>query len=277
MWTRADFHQLIDPAAVGMIHLQPLPGSPGWQGDMEPVIQAALTDAEALAGGGLTAVMIENFHDIPFFPGRVPAETVAAMTVLIQAVRTSFPTLRLGVNVLRNDVESALGIAAATGASFVRVNIHTGTAITDQGTIEGRAWHTLRRRRELGADVGILADVRVKHARPLVERPLAEEVRDLRLRGLADGVIVTGVATGAETEPEEVLAVREAVPDAPVLVGSGVTAASVAAYRSHADGFIVGSSLQETDPGSGRARVSRARTAEFVTALQESAGKENRR
>lgn len=277
MWTRADFHQLIDPPAVGMIHLQPLPGSPGWQGDMKPVIQAALTDAEALTGGGLTAVMIENYHDIPFFPGRVPAETVAAMTVLIQAVRTTFPTLRLGVNVLRNDVESALGIAAATEATFVRVNIHTGTSVTDQGTIEGRAWHTLRRRRELGADVGILADVRVKHARPLVERPLAEEVRDLRLRGLADGVIVTGVATGAEAEPEEVLAVRQAVPDAPVLVGSGVTAATVAHYRPHADGFIVGSSLQETDPGTGRARVSRARTAEFVSALQESAGKENRR
>jgi membrane complex biogenesis BtpA family protein len=277
MWTRADFHQLIEPAAVGMIHLQPLPGSPGWQGDMEPVIQAALADAEALTGGGLTAVMIENYHDIPFFPGRVPAETVAAMTVLIQAVRTSFPMLRLGVNVLRNDVDSALGIAAATGASFARVNIHTGTAITDQGTIEGRAWNTLRRRRELAIDVGILADVRVKHARPLVERPLAEEVRDLRLRGLADGVIVTGVATGAETAPEEVLAVRQAVPDAPVLVGSGVTAASVAAYRAHADGFIVGSSLQETDPGTGRARVSRARTAEFVTALQEAAGKGNRR
>ena len=276
MWTRSDFRQLIEPAAVGMIHLHPLPGSPRWSGDMEPVISAALADAEALVGGGLNAVMIENYHDIPFFPGRVPAETVAAMAVLVQAVGTAFPGLMTGVNVLRNDVESALGIAAATGARFVRVNVHTGTAVTDQGTIEGRAWKTLRRRRELGLAVGILADVRVKHSRPLVERPLAEEVRDLRLRGLADGVIVTGVATGAGTEPNEVAMVREAVPDCPVLVGSGVTPATVGDFLPFADGFIVGTSLQKPSPDSGWARVSRARTSEFVEALEEAAGKENR-
>lgn len=267
MWTRDDFLQLIQPAAVGMIHLQPLPGSPRWTGDMEKVISAALSDAEALFGGGIRAIMMENYHDAPFYPARVPAETVAAMTVAIQAVRSAFPDMRLGVNVLRNDVESALGIAAAVRASFVRVNIHTGTAITDQGTIEGRAWHTLRRRRELGVEVGILADVRVKHARPLVERPQVEEVRDLRLRGLADGLIVTGAATGAPTDPAEVARVAEAVPDTPVLVGSGATAASVADYLSCADGFIVGTSLQEKDPETGRARISLARTAEFVKAL----------
>ena len=277
MWTRSDFHQLIESSAVGMIHLHPLPGSPRWAGDMESVITAALADAEALVGGGMKAVMIENYHDIPFHPGRVPAETVAAMTVLVRAVGTSFPGLMTGVNVLRNDVESALGIAAATGARFVRVNVHTGTAVTDQGTIEGRAWNTLRRRRELGIEVGILADVRVKHSRPLVERPLAEEVRDLRLRGLADGVIVTGVATGAGTDPAEVALVREAVPDCPVLVGSGVTPETVGGFLPYADGFIVGSSLQEPVPGTGMARVSRARTSKFVKALEEAAGKEGRR
>ncbi len=277
MWTRSEFHQLVAPAAVGMIHLHPLPGSPRWAGDMKSVITAALADAEALVGGGMNAVMIENYHDIPFHPGRVPAETVAAMTVLVRAVGTSFPGLLTGVNVLRNDVESALGIAAATGARFVRVNVHTGTAVTDQGTIEGRAWKTLRKRRELGVEVGILADVRVKHSRPLVERPLAEEVRDLRLRGLADGVIVTGVATGAVTDPAEVALVREAVPDCPVLVGSGVTSETVGAFLPYADGFIVGSSLQEPVPGTGMTRVSRPRTSEFVKALEEAARKEDRR
>jgi membrane complex biogenesis BtpA family protein len=275
MWTRTDFRQLIEPAAVGMIHLHPLPGSPRWAGDMESVVSAALADAEALVGGGLNVVMIENYHDTPFHPGRVPAETVAAMTVLVQAVEATFPGLMTGVNVLRNDVESALGIAAATGARFVRVNVHTGTAVTDQGTIEGRAWNTLRRRRELGIEAGILADVRVKHSRPLVERPLAEEVRDLRLRGLADGVIVTGVSTGAGADPAEVALVREAVPDCPVLVGSGVTSATVGSFLAYADGVIVGSSLQEHEPETGMVRVSRERTLEFVKALKEATRKED--
>jgi len=267
-------HDLIAPAVVGMIHLQPLPGSPGWSGGMNTVLETALGDAEALVAGGVGAVMVENYHDIPFYPGRVPAETVAAMTVAIQAVRTAFPDLPLGVNVLRNDVESALGIAVAVGARFVRVNVHTGAAVTDQGTIEGRAWHTLRRRRELGGDVGILADVRVKHARPLVDRPLAEEVRDLRLRGLADGIIVSGAATGEGTDLDEVVQVREALPGTPVLIGSGATAANVGPFMAHADAVIVGSSLQEPDPVTGGKRVSRDRTVEFVEAVAEATRKD---
>lgn len=277
MWTRSDFQDLIRPAVVGMIHLQPLPGSPCWAGDMKAVVAAALSDAEALTGGGLNAVMIENYHDIPFYPARVPAETVAGLTVLVQAVSSTFPELLVGVNVLRNDVESALGIATATGARYVRVNVHTGATVTDQGTMEGRAWHTLRKRRELGADVGILADVRVKHARPLVDRPLEDEVRDLRLRGMADGVIVTGAATGSGADPAEVAAVREAVPDCPVLVGSGVTIETVDGFLPHADGFIVGSSLQEMDAATGRACVSQSRTAAFVEALAAAGRKEDQR
>jgi hypothetical protein len=178
--------------------------------------------------------------------------------------------------VLRNDVDSALGIAAATGAHFVRVNVHTGAAVTDQGTLEGRAFATLRRRRELGANVGILADVRVKHARPLVERPLAEEARDLRLRGLADAVIITGAATGAGAAPADLAVVREALPDCPLLIGSGVTAATVGQFLPQADGVIIGSSLKDQGAPDGRLVVSVTRTREFVQALAQATAKGSR-
>ncbi len=180
--------------------------------------------------------------------------------------------MKIGVNVLRNDVTSALAIAVATGSHFVRVNVHVGAAVTDQGPIVGQAWHTLRKRRELGADqadsyVAILADVRVKHARPMVERPLVEEAQDLRLRGLADGIIVTGVATGAGADARDVVLVREALPDCPVLVGSGMDAASAKKFVPAADGCIIGSSLKEPDPAGGPARISVTRTQEFVSAM----------
>ncbi len=273
MWSREEFREVIAPAAVGMIHLPALPGSPGWMGDMTAVQRFALAEAQALVDGGLGALMIENYHDVPFHPETAPAETVAAMTLVIGEVRRAFPAVKLGVNVLRNDGASALAIAVATGAHFVRVNVHVGAAATDQGPLVGRAWHTLRKRRELGADrpdsyVAILADVRVKHARPLVERPLAEEARDLRLRGLADGVIVTGAATGAGADPHDVLVVREALPDCPLLVGSGMDTATVDRFMSAADGCIIGSSLQEPDPTGGPARVSVTRTRAFVSAMQ---------
>lgn len=271
MWTREYYREVVRDGAVGMIHLEPLPGSPGWAGDMAAVLSAALSDARALAEAGFGAVMIENYHDVPFHPERVPAETVAALTVAVGAIRNAHPDLALGVNVLRNDVVSALGIAAATGAVFVRVNVHVGAQATDQGPITGTAWKTLRKRRELGADVGILADVRVKHARPLVERPLAEEAQDLRLRGLADAVIVTGNATGAAADTDELGVVREALPDCPILVGSGVTAETVGELFTVADGCIVGSSLQVADTMSGRKAVDADLARHFLNTLRQAA------
>jgi len=269
MWNRNDFLATAPGGAVGMIHLQPLPGSPLWGGDLDAVRSAALADADALVEGGFGAAMIENYHDVPFHPDVVPAHTVAALTAMVAAVRVRHPGLALGVNVLRNDVASALGIAAATGAAFVRVNVHVGAAATDQGPLTGRAWHTLRLRRELGiGHVGIMADVRVKHARPLVERPLAEEAADLRLRGLADAVIVTGPATGAAADPADLAIVRAELPDCPLLVGSGATAASVAGLLAHADGCIVGSSLQKVDPATGRKRADAGLARAFLAAAE---------
>lgn len=273
MWSREEFVGLLEPGVIGMIHLPALPGSPAWGGNLAAVEAFALRDAEALVAGGVRAIMIENYHDVPFHPGPVPVETAAAMTRLISAVRLAYPHVRLGVNVLRNDAAAAMAVAVATGAHFVRVNVHTGAAVTDQGPIVGRAWETLRKRRELGADradsyVAILADVRVKHARPMVERPLAEEAQDLRLRGLADGVIVTGVATGAGADPQAVKTVRAALPDCPLLVGSGMDLGNIGSFVPAADGCIVGSSLKEDESGNGQPQVSATRVAGFVEAFR---------
>ncbi len=274
MWNQELFTETINPGAIGMVHLQALPGSPGWQGDLAEVTAGALTDASALFEAGVRAIMVENYHDIPFYPGQVPPETIAAMTSVINALRGEFPPLAVGVNVLRNDAAAALGIAVATGALFIRINVHVGAMVTDQGSIEGRAWHTLRLRRQLGASqVGILADVRVKHALPLAARPLAEEAQDLRLRGLADGIIVTGAATGQGADASDVQTVRRALPDCPLLVGSGMTTETIPEFFPVADGCIVGSSLKTLDPDTGKPVVSVAKTEQFLQALAHTQAK----
>lgn len=269
MWTREAFRAVVPGGVIGMIHLPPLPGSPRWGGDMAAVTRAALEDAAALAGAGVGAVMVENYHDAPFHPEQVPPATVAALAVVAASVREAHEDLALGVNVLRNDAASALAVATAVGARFVRVNVHVGAAVADQGPLTGRAWHTLRLRRELGADVGILADLRVKHAAPLVARDLDAEARDLRLRGLADGVIVSGAATGAASDPDEFDAVRAVLPDCPLLVGSGATPATVGALLHVADACIVGTALQTAEPAAGRRRIDAARARAFVAAVSE--------
>lgn len=233
------------PPLIGMLHAPPLPGSPQFNGSFDDVRQHVLRDAEAFAQGGVTSLMIENFGDTPFYPGSVPAHTVAQLTTIATDVAREFPELRFGLNVLRNDGCSALGIAHTTGASFVRVNVLCGARLTDQGIVHGIAHDLLRLRRNLGAEhVAILADVDVKHSAALAERPLSDEIEDVIKRGHADAIIVSGAATGS---PVDVVRLREAVKaagDHPVLIGSGATAESIPTLKNLATGFIVGTSAK---------------------------------
>src|SRR5262245_18200982 len=143
-------------AVIGMVHLRALPGSPAWAGSMDTVVQAALRDAHALVDGGVDALLVENLNDVPFSAGRVDAATIAAMCVAIAEIRrvTARP---FGVNVLRSDALSALAVAAATGARFVRVNVHVGAVVTDQGLLQSGAHDSLRYRRLIGQDIKIVA------------------------------------------------------------------------------------------------------------------------
>jgi len=235
---------------IGMVHLPPLPGSPRYEpagpggGGRAAIREAAVRDAVALRSGGAHAVMVENFGDVPFFKDAVGPHTVAEMTAVVSAV-VAATGLPVGVNVLRNGAAAAVAVAAAAGAAFVRVNVLAGAAVTDQGVIEGRAAEVMRARAAHdAAHVRVLADVAVKHAAPLVPRPIAEQVAELTGRALADAVIVTGPATGSPVDMDELRAVKAAAGGAAVLVGSGVTAATAAALAEIADGLIVGTSVK---------------------------------
>jgi len=230
---------------VGMLHLPPLPGSPRAELLLATIRDHVLRDAEALVSGGSHGLMLENYGDVPFTAGRVEAATVAAMTWLAAQVRRQFPATPLGINVLRNDGLSALAIAHAVGASFIRVNVLAGARLTDQGLIHGIAHDLLRERTRLGASaVKILADVDVKHSTPLAPRSLADEATDLVQRALADGLIVTGRATGQSAALADLREVKAAAAGRPVFVGSGVTAQSAGEFAALADGLIVGSWLK---------------------------------
>ena len=237
---------------IGVVHLLPLPGAakaPARAADaMRAVLERALADARALEDGGLDGVIVENFGDVPFHGAKVPAATVAAMSAVAGELRRAVRR-PLGVNVLRNDVNAALAIAAGCGLDFVRVNVHAGAMVTDQGVLEGDAAATLAERRRLGADhVLILADVLVKHATPLAgtrEALLPQLAEDTFRRGLADALVVTGAGTGKATPLGDVATVKKAVPEAPVLVGSGVTLETVKDVLATAQGAIVGTWFKE--------------------------------
>jgi len=241
---------------IGMVHLLPLPGSPRAR-TLREIRAAALADAEALAHGGVDGILVENYGDAPFTAGSVEPSVVAAMAVLASEIRSA-AALPIGINVLRNDACAALAVAAASGAAFIRVNVHVGAAETDQGRIEGRAYETLRARKALDCDVAIFADVFVKHARPAGSLDLAAAARETAYRGLADALLVTGPETGEPPDAQRLRIVKKAVPDRPVFVASGVDAGNVGAFPG-ADGYIIGSAFEKGGRAGNRVESRRVR------------------
>jgi hypothetical protein len=253
---------------IACVHLLPLPGAPRFAGSMQTVYDTALREAAVFKRQGVDGLIVENFRDKPFYPGRLPAETVAALSAVTREI-VKATALPVGVNALRNDALSAIAVATAAEAHFIRVNVHMGAVVSEQGVIQGASHETLRLRAALRAKTLIFADVGVKHAAPLADRGLAAETKDLAERGMADAVIVSGELTGAETRPEDVDVVA-AHTRLPILIGSGTTPENLHKVFARADGFIVGSYFKKG--GKGENLVEEKRVRAFVRQLKSLTG-----
>lgn len=242
----------------------PLPTSPRWGGNLKSVIERAEQEAVALASGGVHGIIVENFFDAPFTREAVDPAVVSAMSIVIQRLM-NLVTLPIGINVLRNDALSAMAIASCVNAHFIRVNVLTGVMATDQGLIEGQAHQLLRYRRELGSDVKILADVLVKHARPLGSPNLTTAVQETIQRGLADGIILSGWATGSPPSLEDLELASAAAEGTPVFIGSGANWENIPRLIQAADGVIVSSSLKRR--GQISQPIDPIRVSQFVEAM----------
>lgn len=214
---------------------------------MKEIVERAVKDAKAYQSGGMDGIIIENFGDRPFYPMNVGPETIAAMSVIASKI-SSEVKIPVGVNVLRNDPIAAIAISHASECQFIRVNVLTEAMVTDQGIIQATAHHVLRFRKLLNAEnIKIFADVHVKHAVPMMNRPIEQSAIDLVERGLADAVIVTGETTGKKPNINKVRKVKMALKTIPVIVGSGVTKDNVTEYLQVCDGVIVGTSLKRNN------------------------------
>lgn len=257
---------------IGVVHLLPLPTSPRWGGSLKAVIDRAEQEATALASGGVDGIIVENFFDAPFPKDTVDPAVVSAMSLVVQRLM-SLVTLPIGINVLRNDARSAIAIATCVEAHFIRVNVLTGVMATDQGLIEGQAHQLLRYRRELGSNVKILADVLVKHARPLGSPNLTTAVQETIERGLADGVILSGWATGSPPSLEDLELASAAANGTPVFIGSGASWENIPQLIQAADGVIVSSSLKRR--GRIEQPIDPIRVSQFVEAMRRSLSTKN--
>lgn len=231
-------------ALIGVVHAQALPGTPANKLGMRDIISIAVDEARAYREAGFHGVLIENTHDRPYLKSKVGPEIVAAMSVIGGEVRNAIE-LPLGIQVLAGANTSALAVAHACGASFVRVEGFVFAHVADEGLIEASAGAVLRYRRAIGAEhIRVFADIKKKHSAHAItaDVDIVETARAAEFFSV-DGVIVSGVATGEPANPNEVAAVAGAV-TVPTMVGSGISIDNIGQFAA-ADAFIVGSSIKK--------------------------------
>lgn len=229
---------------IGMIHVRALPGTPLNRLTISDIKEEACREAEIYYNAGLDGLIIENMHDIPYTLDVGP-EVCACMTAVCTAVRGLYPSWPLGVQILSAANHSALAVALASGLDFIRAEGFVFSHVADEGLLNACAGELLRYRKRIGAEhVQIFTDIKKKHsAHALTADVSIAETAQAAEFFLSDGVVVTGSATGAKADPQELREVSQSV-RIPVLIGSGVTDDNVEHYLQ-ASAMIIGSHFKK--------------------------------
>lgn len=257
------FFQTISKPVIATLHLRALPGSPSYQGGgLDRVIESAASDGAALAAGGVDAICIQNNQDWP--PAVERAETIAYMTRIATEMRRDLGAMPLGVSILPNGTESALAVAHAVLAAFVRIKVYVGAVVAFGGIIEGTAYAAQSFRARMGAeDIQIAADVYDRSSSPLGTMPIEEAAVQASGHGMAGALVVTG--TSVEESLARVRRVKPRVGNTPVYVGGGTTHENVRRFLAEFDGVIVGHTLKRDKESGGGVDVARVR--EYMEAV----------
>lgn len=228
---------------IGMVHLLPLPTTAGFDGEYQKIIDRAVQDAVTLEKAGVDAVIVENMGDTPF-SALLNKSQVAALTAAAFAVKQAVK-IPVGIDAAFNDCEANIAVAAAVGATFIRVPVFVDTVLFTDGVITPCAKKCMEFRKAMGKEeIKVLADVQVKHAHMLLPHITIEQSAKEAADNGADGIIVTGTQIGEETPLDLIKRVKNVV-KLPVFAGSGVKAENIKDQLQTADGAIIGSSLKE--------------------------------
>lgn len=224
---------------VGMCHLPPLPGDPGYDaaGGMDAVLAHARREIAALQDGGIDGILISNEFSLPYLTRTEPI-TAVVMARVIGELRSEIQ-VPFGVNVLWDGVAS-IDLAMATGAAFVR-EVFTGVYASDFGLWNTEVGRAARHRARMGAAaVRLLYNVVPEGAAYVANRDLAQMTRSTVFNGAPDALCVSGLTAGASTDTSTLKVVKENAGDVPVFVNTGVRPDTVAESLEHADAAIVG-------------------------------------
>ena len=231
--------------SIGMVHTPALPGSFDYKGaSMESIIEYCVKDAKTLEEAGFPAIIVANDNDGPMHPEGMNKLQFASLTIIVKKVREAV-CCDVGV-CCGGDFTAGIDIARAVGGvSMVRIPYYVDIRVSPYGLCFPNSNEVLWRRKEDGEDdIKILADIQIKHTVALKDGISIEESALWAIANRADCIIVTGVATGAETSTSDMARVKK-VSSVPVIAGSGVSESNIVEQYATCDGAIIGSSLKK--------------------------------
>ena len=183
MWTHELFG--VEKPIIALLHLDAMPGDPGFCGSLETVLAHARADLEALQAGGVDGILFANEFSRPY--QAVPdIAMISAMAYLIGNLR---PILDrpFGVNVVKNPI-ATIDLAAATGASFAR-NSFSGAYAGEYGLFSASSGEAARHRQALGIPgMKLLYKVNPESDAFLAPRDLRVVAKSILYGGFADGL-----------------------------------------------------------------------------------------
>ena len=211
---------------LGMLHLSG--DSPAER------LEIAQRELDILRTGGVDAVVVENY-----FGDKTDVRNV------LEWLEGKHPELVVGVNVL-HDHKLAFELAREFRVDFIQMDSVAGHLAPEEDAGFAVELAELR----AGVDVVLLGGVRFKY-QPVNSGRSEEE--DLIIgMGRCDAFVITGAATGQETDLEKVRRFRSVVGgDFPLVIGAGLTAANAEEQLRDADAAIVGSYLKDTHVDTG--------------------------
>jgi membrane complex biogenesis BtpA family protein len=251
---------------IGMVHLDPMPGTPFYEeGSFEETLENALRDAKALEQGGAAGCLVQTVDRSYPTGEKVDYARVIGVAHIVRAIaQETKPEFQIGVQIMANALKASLAVAKTSGGSFLRCYALVGQTLSGWGMIEARPESFFRYRRYIGADsVKIIAEVDGMHFKWYgEERPVHEVARLARYAG-ANAVEVAHA--DEDQNLRQIQDIKAHLPDLPVILGGHTNHENVARRLAHADGAFVGSAFQ---PGGRTGPVDAALVREYMSIVQ---------
>jgi len=233
----------VNKPVIAMVHLEALPGDPAYdaQKGMEWIVDRAKEDIQALQAGGVDALMFSNERSIPYLTKVEPITTVCMANVIAEV--KNMLNIPFGVNVLW-DANASIDLAVATGGKFVR-EIFTGVYASDFGLWNTNCGQVVRHQHEVaGQHIKLLFNIFPEASAYLAGRTPDHIAVSTVFNTRPDGLCVSGLTAGIETDTQILKQVKDAVPNTPIFANTGVTQSNIEEQLSIADGVIIGTTFK---------------------------------